>query len=85
MTTLDKLLGSLDQPCGRTTGHGESCTKGRECGACYEKAHAGAYIRALLSINNELASIVGAVANRDIDERTILKAKLLMDQMRKVS
>ena len=35
-----ELIERLNKPCGRTTGHGESCSVGWLCGACSEKAKA---------------------------------------------
>lgn len=35
-----ELIERLNKPCGRTTGHGESCSVGWLCGACADKAKA---------------------------------------------
>lgn len=37
-----ELIERLNKPCGRTTGHGESCSVGWLCGACADKAKAAA-------------------------------------------
>lgn len=47
MITYERFMTALRQPCGRTTGHGESCVTGYLCGACEEKARAADVIEAL--------------------------------------
>ena len=39
-TQVASFIQSLRKTCGRTTGHGDSCVPGWECGACTEKAEA---------------------------------------------
>lgn len=38
LESIHKALEAKGKPCGRTTGHGESCVRGWECGACSDKA-----------------------------------------------
>jgi hypothetical protein len=61
MSRADKFIAALRQPCGRTTGHGESCVRGYLCGACSEKSQAADVIEALAQECTELRAKLGEV------------------------
>lgn len=61
MNRADEFIAALRKPCGRTTGHGESCVVGYTCGACAEKARAADVIEALAAEVAELQAKLDSI------------------------
>lgn len=70
---LGLFIEGLRKACGRTTGHGESCVKGYECGSCADKVRAAAILERL---RNGLEQIIQHHVDEAVDSETALDVVL---------
>lgn len=62
---IDQMIANLRAPCGRTTGHGDSCDNIRKCGTCEEKARAADLIEKLVLEHDTAIGLLAEISALD--------------------